>query len=204
MKMTIRILALAAVLPVAPMPAFGATYVESANGDLSNDRLNPTLFALDAGANTLTGSTSSSDRDYLTFTVPAGFVLQSLTLNSFSPSGGLSFIGIEGGTQISVPPTSSSAAGLLGWTHFGSGEVGTDILDNMGIASNGSTGFTPPLPAGEYSLWIQETSPAARNYSLELALVAVPEPASWRLGLAGLAALALWRRRSLICFPAAR
>jgi hypothetical protein len=68
---------------------------------------------------------------------------------------------------------------------------GTDILDDMGAGLE-SQGFVPPLPAGDYTLWIQEAGVYAADY--QFGFVVIPEPAS--LGLAALALGALALRRA--------
>jgi hypothetical protein len=195
MKMA-RILSLMAVFLAAPLSIFGAIYVEGTNGDLSNDRLHPTLFTLDAGVNTLTGTTVSGDLDYLAFNIPPGFALQSFTLNFYTGTGSLtkSFIGIQSGTTFAVTPASATPGALLGYTHFGPTGVQGEILDNIGTGS-GAIGFTPPLQAGNYTFWIQETAGEARNYSFNMTMSAVPEPAALPLCLLGMALAGIEARR---------
>jgi hypothetical protein len=176
---------------LAPWMGTAAVYVESTNGDISSDRLNPTVFAVDPGANTISGTVVSGDRDYLTFTILPGYVFQSLTLDSYSGTGTLtkSFIGIQSGSTFTEPPTGTNVANLLGYTHFGPTGATGDILDDMGTGS-GAQDFTAPLPAGDYTFWIQETGTQARDYTFTLNMVAVPEPsicAMLSLGVVGLA-----------------
>ena len=101
---------------------------------------------------------------------------------------GDSFIGIESGPQVTVSTTATDATGLLGWDHYGTDDIGVNILPLMGTSGVGSTGFTGPLPAGTYSFWVQEASVGTVPYGLEFT-VATPEPASWTMLLTGLAAL---------------
>lgn len=175
----------------------GVIYDESVSGDLSNSGLTPTLVTVSAGSNQLFGITGKTnnviDRDYFTFTVPDGMELSSLTvLPGTQTLGALgeSFIGIEEGPEVTVSTTATDATGLLGWYHYGAGDIATDILPLMGTAGLGSTGFTPPLPAHTYTLWVQEASAGTVHYGLDFAISpAAPEPGSWVLLLAGLAAL---------------
>lgn len=158
-------------------------YDEAIDGDFSGDRSNPTsLGTLDMGTHSLTATSLAGDLEYVTFTIPAGRALGSLNLTGFVGLDDVGFLAIQSGSVFTVTP--AEAAGdvsvLLGYTHFGSGGlagtavVGTDILDELG-SGPGSTGFTPPLAAGNYTLWIQQTQATPTTYSLDL--VVVPEPA---------------------------
>ena len=56
----------------------------------------------------------------------------------------------------------------------------------MGFPANGSTGFTPPLPAGDYSFWVQDADIGAAHYHFNLVLSQVPEPGTVSIALVGL------------------
>jgi hypothetical protein len=167
---------------------------ETVDGDLSGNPAVPTsLGTLSLGANALSATFGGGDFDLLTFAIAPGQQLNSITLNSYSGRA-LSFSGLQGGTVWTaglggaVDPTN-----LLGWTHISGGVVGTDILDDYGLGS-GALGFTPPLPAGNYTLEIQDTGGAV---SASLTFNVVPEPSGVALtaiGLIGLAASG-WRRK---------
>ena len=155
---------------------------------------------------------TNQDQDYISFTVPNGY-----TLDHFLVSDGTSimtapprddrvFLGLASGDSVSVPygPTADSAAGLLGWTLVSQSQLGTDILSAIGSAnpSNfpsvpGATGFTGPLGAGAYTLWLYDGDSRA-NYNFDLVVAPAPEPAAWvmmTLGL-GLTGAGLRRRRN--------
>lgn len=168
----------------------GVAWDESIDGDFSGDRNAPTPVAVANGSNLLIGSTVVGDLDYLTFTVPAGSELSQLVLEEYSSTDGVAFIAIQAGNVFTEPNVGADPANLLGWSHFGefAGHLGNDILPEMGSAP-GAQGFVPPLPAGDYSLWIQQTSSALTGYTFDLVVQPVPEPAS--IALAGAAALAL-------------
>lgn len=195
--------ALAAAALMAGTAAQAATaWDESVNGDLSNSGLEPSFAALVAGSNELRGTTGRAfaggpvDRDYLHVTVPAGHVLQALTvLTGTTTFGGGSFIGLQAGPQVTLPVDTFSAAGLLGWTLYGPDQIGADILGDMSLPANGSSGFEIPLPAGSYTLWIQETGVGSLSYAFDLSVVAVPEAPTAGMLLAGLALLAGAMRR---------
>jgi hypothetical protein len=155
---------------------------ESVSGDLSNDRLNPTPINLSAGVNSLIGNVgvvtgTNLDIDYITINVPVGDRLSGLILNSYVGDDGTSFIGMENGSQITVPTTAFTAAGLQGWGHFGpdtSNQVGFDMLPNMSLSSLGSSGFTIPVPNGKYSFWIQQRDGFPTDYQFDF--VVTPPP----------------------------
>jgi hypothetical protein len=90
---------------------------------------------------------TTTNPDFFTFNVPVGLALTAITVLPGTMSAGIdnvSFIGIEGGTQITLPRPAPSAAGLLGWWHFGPGDIGTDILPEMGIPADGCPGSRHP------------------------------------------------------------
>ena len=188
-------------IAVASGSAHAATaWDEGLSGDLSNVGTSPTAVTLVPGSNLLIGTTgrnaSGVDRDYFAFTIADGWQLESLTLIDGVFLGGqsLSFIGVQAGPQVTVNPTGGSATGLLGWYHYGPNDPGTDILPLIGFGL-GATGFLGPLPSGTYAFWIQDTGTGTASYRFDFAVTAVPEPAAAWLLAAGLAGLALRRRR---------
>jgi hypothetical protein len=184
----------------------GTLYDESVSGDFSNLGLSPTAVSFALGSNQILGTTGKSaagviDRDYFTFTVPTGEVLASLTVLAGTTSlagslGSFSFIGLQAGNQVTLPTNATTAAGLLGWDHYSPGDIGTDILPTIGIGL-GATGFVPPLGAGDYAVWVQDTGTGTANYGFDFVVANVSEPASWIMmvfGLIGLARLRAPRR----------
>ena len=175
---------------------------EAVSGDFANIGTGATALSLGLGSNIITGTTGRStagvvDRDYFTFTLPAGWQLDSVTMlpgTTFLGPEGLGFIGVQAGTQVTVNPTGGSPVGLLGWWHYNVNDMGTDILPSIG-AGPGATGFIGSLPAGSYAFWIQETATGTAAYNFEFGVSAVPEASSAMLLMAGLAGLAALRRR---------
>jgi hypothetical protein len=175
---------LAAVLVLAPssVALAGFSYSENVDGDLSNNRLAPSVLVASFGSNVLRGTIGASpvpgtpDLDYVTITIPVGMQLTQLNLLRANVGGAVSFIGVQQGPQITVPHTTSDASPLLGWHHFAGSEEGTDILQSIG-AGPGAIGFAGPLGPGQYTFWIMElNTAAAREYGFEF--VVVPSPAS--------------------------
>ncbi len=194
-RVSLGIVLLAAALSFGTAVRGDVIYNESVSGDLSNSGLAPTVLTVSLGSNELfgtTGNITAVDRDYFTFAVPAGLELSSIVLlpgtQSLGPLGE-SFFGVQAGPQVTVSTSASNATGLLGWVHYNAGDVGTDLLPLMGSAGLGSTGFTPPLPSGAYSFWVQEASVGTVPYGFDFAITATPEPGSWAMLLTGLALL---------------
>ena len=164
MKRTLFLLLLLAL--ILPTTAFADTnYDESTDGDLANDGANPSELVFNAGANRVTAASvlandPSGDRDYFTFMVPDGMVLTAIILENYnSPGDALAFIAIEAGMTFDEPPAGTTVGNLLGYTHLGPGAGhtdGTDVLPDI-AGGAGAQGFAPPLGAGSYSVWYQQT-----------------------------------------------
>lgn len=190
-RTTFALLSVGGVLALAPAAAADVFWNEAVDGDLSNDRLAPSAFVFDVGTHSLLATTGSGNLDYLSITVPAGMELASLTLVAYTGNDRTAFIAVQEGATFTEAPGAPDAGNLLGWAHFGTGpgNVGTDILDDMGTGP-GAIGFTPPLGAGTYSFWLQQLG-ATVTYQLDFEVVPAPSAA----GLLALGGLALARRR---------
>lgn len=200
MKRSLLLLLLPLVFASA-LPGRAATlYTESVQGDLSNAGATPTSLGFEPGTNQVSGTTGRDmltgvDRDYFTFVVPIGYQWSALQLLPGATSGGaFSFVGLQSGNQVTVLPTAPDATGLLGWTHYSPAEIGSNLLPVMGTSDYGATGFTPPLPAGTYSLWVQDTGIGTFVWSFDVQITPVPEPSLVALLLSAAAAGALGRR----------
>ncbi|MFT5732548.1 MAG: hypothetical protein ACJA2W_002114 [Planctomycetota bacterium] len=174
MKLVLSSAALALFLA---SPAAAQSWDEAVDGDLSNDRLAPTSIVLNAPMVSVTaaqqGNALGLDRDYLTVEVPAGQQWSGLMLTSYTATGNnLAFMGLQAGTEMTVDPMFASPADLLGGLVYGNGEVGTDILPAIGTLNN-AIGFTPPLPSGSYTFWLNQTGGTST-----LALSFLVEPTS--------------------------
>jgi hypothetical protein len=213
-----RNLAFAGALVATTSIVHATNYDEVVSGDLSNNPAATTnIGPLTPGSNRISGTTIPSgtfdpnshsysilDNDYVTFTVPTGYALSSLFLDTDSiiQSTDRLFLGIAQGSTVSVDPSFTSASGLLGWTLVGESMVSGNLLPALGVSApanfpaiTGATGFTGPLASGQYTLWILDgDSPVAYDFKLNL-VPAVPEPASWAMMLAGIALTGFSLRR---------
>jgi len=200
-KRTILLAAPLLMLILASGAHAATVYDESINPDFTGDRTLPTLVTFQFGPNDIFGETGSTggvvDRDYFTFVIPSGFNLSAIiVLKSSLTAGNAAFFGLQSGPQVTVDPAAPIAGPLLGYRHLAPADINTDILPAMGIAP-GAAGFAPPLPAGQYSGWLQDSNVAPTVYGLRFNVTAVPEPGTILLSLTGLAplALALVRKR---------
>ena len=168
---------------------------ESSNGDFSGNGLAPTALLLSAGVNTILGSTGNGgqgvDRDYFSFVIPDGGHLTSIRLTGdTNVSGGVSFLGLQGGPQLTVTPTGGGAENLIGFLHYGNDLIGQDLLPNL------APGFAGGLPGGIYSAWVQDTGgPATYGFDFTVAAAPVPLPGAAMLLFSGLLGLRTLRRR---------
>lgn len=187
------------VLACVSCPLFCSSINIEPAGGFSSNGLTPTVLTFSAGSNQIfgtNGSGANSVRDYVTFTVPSNLFLTALYMLDTSPVGNIGFIGIEAGNQLTLPTTANTAAGLLGWRHYIPTDRNTDILPLMAVAANSSSGFTVPLSAGTYTLWIQDSSPGVFNYGFDVQLSPAPEPSTWAMGLVALAGAMVWRLKT--------
>lgn len=155
---------------------------ESVHGDLSDQRLAPTARTLALGTQTLRGTFGPSatqgipDLDYLTVTVLAGQEISGLVVRTADVGGGASFIGVQQGTQVTVPYTTVDPSPLLGYTHFYTSSVGEDVLPLIGLGA-GAIGFQGPLGAGQYTFWMMELADDRTfSYAFDFQVNAVPSP----------------------------
>jgi len=146
------------------------SFDEAISGDLSDDIANPTDLSLGLGANTLTagqqGNSFGRDIDYITIDVPEGLQLSQIILDDYTGGDGAGFIGIQRGEVFTVDADNAAPADLLGGAVYGDAQEGSDILDDIGALA-GSEGFTGPLPAGTYTIWLNQTgAPSSAIFTL--------------------------------------
>lgn len=184
--------ALGAVLALSFQASGAVVWNEAVHGDLSGDRLNPTPLSLSLGSNSLLATSISGDREYVRMTIPAGLQLAAVFHTGWLSEDPIAFVAVQAGPIMTEPPTGTNPANLLGWAHFGVATLGQDFLPLIGQGPQ-SIGFTPPLPAGTYTFWLQQTGPLASSYELDFQVVPAPEV----LAIAGLGfVIAAGRRRS--------
>lgn len=174
------------VLSAGTIATANVIHDESLHGDLSNDRFAPSPFVLGMGSNSIIATSQAGDREFVALTIPAGLQLGAILQVSFvGEEDGVAFAAVDDGPQFLVDPDSFSTAGMLGWTHFGSliFTPGADIMPAMGMGG-GADGFVPPLPAGTYTFWFNQTG-APTTYELDFVVTPAPG-AAVLLGLGGL------------------
>ena len=177
-------------------PALAVNYDEVVDGDLSNDRFNPTPFTLQVGLNTIrmnvvdSNDFDTGDIDYFSITIPVGLQLDSIfLLESSVPHGAfdsIAFVGVAAGPIFPIDPMFIDPEPLLGFVLTAPELVGTDITADLGLSA--------PV-AGErvYSFWVQQTGFDLTTVALDFNVSVIPSPAS--APLLALGALALRRRR---------
>lgn len=156
---------------------------ESINGLLSTDPNAPTPIVFAVGSNVIKGSAGNVNaqaRDYITFTVPAGYTMTALNLQVYTPEN-TGFCALNEGNT-SVIPSNPTIGFWLAGTHLDPTFVGTDLLDAMSTASV----TTESLAASQldpltYTFVIQQTSALITTYQMEWVLQGpVPtEPTTW-------------------------
>ena len=148
-----------------------AILLEVSDGDLSNDPANPTPFILGPGINILGVSTANSnasdgDIDYAVVTVGPCDTLDQLSVGDFTSemSDMTAFVALQSGATFTVTSDTASTRldELLGYSHYGSANIAEDILPAIS-AGPGAIGFTAPLPAGQYSFWLNQTGPESTS-----------------------------------------
>jgi hypothetical protein len=189
-------LALAFAMSLGTSVSAGVVHNEALDGDLSNDPFAPTEITLSLGVNSLLATSVFGDREYVALTIPVGMQLSQLILISYVGEDDTAFIAVQEGSTMTEPPTKTNPANLLGWTHFGpgAGNVGLDILPDIGTGFD-AIGFVPPLSAGTYTFWIQQTGELPATYQFDF--VVVPGPGAAALLAVG-AVCGVRRRRRLL------
>lgn len=179
-------------------------YAEGSSGDLSNSQAAPTSVSLPGGASLVLGTVGGTDsQDFLTITVPSGFVLTGYANTFYRSTDSQGFTGVASGPTFSGNVFTPSA--YLGYAHFGTSAsngslppadtTGVNLLplmaDNINFAA-GAQGFSGSLPAGSYTFLIQQLG-ASTEYAFTFTLAPIPTPAT--SALVGISGLVMLRRR---------
>jgi hypothetical protein len=158
-------------------------YDEAVSGDLSNNKGAPTALTLTPGSNSVIGTVSGGfgggdPQDWVSFTIPAGFVMTSYVNSKYISADDQGFTGFQVGSSFSGDEFTPGS--YAGYAHFGfaannpdtnpvaASTVGVDLLPLMANPNfaPGTTGFTPPLTAGTYTFLIQQGGPPSQAINL--------------------------------------
>jgi hypothetical protein len=158
-----------------PSLALAANYDEATNGDISGNRLAPSVIPLNLGVNSISATSVAGDLEYFTVTVPAGQRLLAIRVTAYAGLDGRAFIGVQQGATFTEPPVGTNVAQLLGYAHFGPAEeaIGSNRLDNIATGP-GSQGFSGVLGPGTYTFWSQQTGGNASTYTLAFDVATIP------------------------------
>lgn len=177
----------AVLLATLAFPASAAiVHDESVDGDLSSNAASPTPLAFALGSNIIMGSTSNlpanpGERDYITFTIPAGRKLSALNLLAYTPDN-LSFASFNAGATSFVPSAATNGSFLSG-IHIGGPDLTFNLMPffvSRAVTTNALP--APELGPGTYCFLIQRTSAVLQQYSLEFVITEAGVPAeatSW-------------------------
>jgi hypothetical protein len=190
------------------------------SGEFSGDNTAPTpLGTFAVGTTTVAGSVSNAlgvvfptpvpvDVDVFTFSIADGELLTDITLSGFTSTDDFGFVAITAGgsfpfnaaelSQLAddgLTDAGGSITDFLGGALFGTAGPGGEIIPDVGAdlaaASAGGSGFSFPLGAGQYTVYVQQLGSAVLGY--EFSFSVVPAPAS--AALLGLSGLIAGRRR---------
>jgi len=221
-----------ALLTAALVAAAGTAQAAT---DYSDDPLAPTSVSIGSdgtfefevkqegvGAPTFACAPGKNCKDYITFTVPAGKVLNGLKLKSYDSTDDRAFVAIQAGTQFTAVPVPPTLPGALAFNHLGwrglcaqsygslrpstasannnciqADNVTPVVGANTNLLKANSLGGSPlavgSLPAGDYTIWLQQVS-GLSEYTF-IGTTAVPGPLPAAGALAGLAFSRSLRRR---------
>jgi hypothetical protein len=167
-------------------------WVESANGDLSDNNNFPTALTFSVGTNLITGTMGADagegiplDRDFFTFTLTSGQSLSSITVLTYLPAG-QSFYAIGSGATIDIANATNHLSNVL------INSTGNYLPTLAAGAYSGGTGLSNPVGPGTYIVWFQELASVV-NYSM--AYEVIPEPSVSLCALAGMGLFLFSHRR---------
>jgi hypothetical protein len=135
---------------------------------------------------------------YVSFTVPVGYVFTALELVDYTSTDDRGFVALQAGNKWTAVPNTTTGAlpGALAYHHFGSGAgtlgslcsqnytgvtpvsvCATDPDANSDLFTRSITGpIAGPLPSGPYTLWLQQTNVTPVGFTFRATSTAVPSP----------------------------
>jgi len=122
--------------PIEPTTMQDFAFNEPTEGDLSDDATSPTTVIFAPGDNRVLARQEDGDVDYFTVLIPDGYQLAQINVENYEAADD-AFIGIASGEMIN-------------------GNMAPDLLGGL-VYGDGATGFTPPLPTGTYTIWLNQT-----------------------------------------------
>ncbi|MGH7243818.1 MAG: hypothetical protein ACREJD_10410 [Phycisphaerales bacterium] len=174
-----NVIAVSTLFAVLALPASAMLiFDELASGDLSSNPLVPTQLTVDVGLNYIDGSVDAKDSDYFTLKLPAGSSLTAIILRASSGSDA-TFLSFQAGSIFTEPAAGTDLRNLLGYASFFHSDLGTDLLQTLGSASD-AIGFKG-APEGEtFTFWINQSNPGPANFKFEFVVASeVPAPAAF-------------------------
>jgi hypothetical protein len=190
-RLLVQLFAFNTSLLLTVAPAKAIIYNEAVSGELSKDPFTPTALTLTPGLNSLIGTVVASSQDWVSFTIPAGFVMTSYVNSKYVSTDDQGFTGFQFGS--SFLGDELTAGSYAGYAHFGfaannpdgnpvaASTVGVDLLPLMANPNfaPGATGFTAPLAAGTYTFLIQQGPGGTIRYQFDMTVTPAVTP---RLG----------------------
>ena len=178
---------------------------DAVDGNASSDGSAPTSLEFSLGSNEVLGTVSTgapinNTRNFYTFSIGEGQVLQSITLDAINVTTNAGAVSNDPGFYALVLGNTSTNPGggfaNLGGALYDPNDLGSNLLTQIaGGGISGGSGFET-IGEGEYTFVIQQTGDEINNFTLDFEVASIPEPSS--SSLLGLAAfgLILRRRRS--------
>ena len=169
------------------------TYVEAADGPLSNSSFGPTeLGEFDHGINTVDAGLqdTTGPADVFTFEIKSGQELTAIVLTDFDTGDPLNpdrmFFGIHDAETFPVSTGDMLSSMATGNEFLGGILMGTSLNTNLMPAIGAGqtpplfigTGFTGNLGEGNYTAYLQQTSSTNTQYTLAFNVTAIPEPST--------------------------
>ncbi len=175
----IAVAGIGTAIALPPKDVAAADYSEATDGDLSDVPATPTLWTLSAGANALTGSAGTTgltfDYDILSFTIPEGHQLDSITINNWVDDSA-AFVGLQAGTPwLDGVGSAMQGNNLLSYVLVGYGSFPPDLLAAWRAGSGNPPTFDVPLASGVYTMEMQDID-TPFSYALTFNVSAINGP----------------------------